>query len=437
MLMVLKPIDTVQPNTAEDSEKKLKNISRVICVVVLTALLCGISSGLLMMLLHFVAHSAWKYSDGTLIVAIGNEKIRYRMMIFVVNGLFVGVCKLLTSRLIPGETSIAGAIWKGKNLDFLPSFFKSIISIIAIALGCSLGREVAPQLVGAAVASEMHKFFSQKFQFLSDNHRPLLVAIGAGCSFAAVYQVPLGGALLTLEIWLGSLSRQNSIVVIIGCCLAAFTGTFLDLVVPYSVSLTTQMPYIIIPAILIGITNGFLFTGYVRAVQLLDPLKPKASWQIALYPMVALTILGGLCIPYPELAGNGSNLSQMLFSETVSWDFLAAMFFLKPFVIFLCLTSGTPGGLFTPTFTCGAIVGGILGKACAYFLPAISVQTCAFLGAASAIAVSLQAPLAALGLTLELVQDFSSVTPVMFASSIGLLISRYFKSPSTYTARKE
>ncbi|KAJ3323828.1 hypothetical protein HDV06_001198 [Boothiomyces sp. JEL0866] len=436
-IILLKSIETVQPNTKEDEEKHMNVLPKLLGIVLLTAVLCGINAGLLMMLLKFVAHSAWKYSDDTLIMAIGNEQVTYRLSIFIINGLFVGICNLLTSKLIPGATSIAGAIWKGKDLDFFPSVFKSLISIISIALGCSLGREVAPQLVGAAIANEIYKIMSQKFNILSKDHRSLMVAIGAGSSFAAVYQLPLGGALLTLELWLGNLSRQISIVVFVGCSIAAFSGTFLKLVVPYSVNLTTQLPEIVLPAIFIGITNGLLFTGYVRVIQFLDQCKPKQNWQTALYPLLALTILGALCIPYPQLAGNGSNLSQMLFTEDLAWDFLLSMLCLKPFVIFLCLTSGTPGGLFTPTFTCGAIVGGILGKAFSLALPNISVQTCAFLGAASAISVSLQAPLAAMGLTLELVQDFSSATPLMMASSIALLISRYFKCPSTYTARKE
>src|SRR5581483_4291223 len=69
------------------------------------------------------------------------------------------------------------------------------------ALGASLGREAAPQLTGAAWASTISDWAK-----LPDWQRRLLVACGAGAGMAAVYNVPLGGALFALEVLLGTLT---------------------------------------------------------------------------------------------------------------------------------------------------------------------------------------------------------------------------------------
>ena len=82
-----------------------------------------------------------------------------------------------------------------------PSFRASrrgVLSIVVVGLGVSLGREAAPQLAGAAGASWLSDWAQ-----LPTWQRRLLVASGAGAGFAAVYNVPLGGALFALEVLLG------------------------------------------------------------------------------------------------------------------------------------------------------------------------------------------------------------------------------------------
>ena len=68
---------------------------------------------------------------------------------------------------------------------------------MTVGLGVSLGREAAPQLAGAATASRLAEWAK-----LPIWQRRLLVASGAGAGFAAVYNVPLGGTLLALEVML-------------------------------------------------------------------------------------------------------------------------------------------------------------------------------------------------------------------------------------------
>ncbi len=68
-------------------------------------------------------------------------------------------------------------------------------------MGASIGREAAPKLLGGASASILAGRGG-----LSAQQRRLLVACAGGAGLAAVYNVPLAGALFTAEILIGSIA---------------------------------------------------------------------------------------------------------------------------------------------------------------------------------------------------------------------------------------
>jgi len=74
-------------------------------------------------------------------------------------------------------------------------------------------------------------------------------------------------------------------------------------------------------------------------------------------------VLGVIGIRYPQLFGNGQDMARDAFIGGGSLGLLLALFALKPLVTALCLGSGASGGLFTPTLSTGAVLGGFLGLA--------------------------------------------------------------------------
>ncbi len=81
---------------------------------------------------------------------------------------------------------------------------------------------------------------------------------------------------------------------------------------------------------------------------------------------------------------------------------LAVLLVLKPLVTAACLGSGAPGGLFTPTLAYGVLLGGLLGKGWAQLWPGAPLGGYAIIGGAAVLAASMQGPLAAVVLLLEL-----------------------------------
>ncbi len=111
---------------------------------------------------------------------------------------------------------------------------------------------------------------------------------------------------------------------------------------------------------------------------------------------------------------------------------LLALFILKPLVTTLCLSSGASGGLFTPTISTGAVLGGFLGIAWSLLWPGAPVGAYAMIDAAAMIGAAMQAPLAALALVVELTHSgFQLMVPMMAATLIATTVARY----SIYSAR--
>jgi len=172
-------------------------------LVFLTGVGAGLGGAALMELLRFAEHLAWSYESGDFLTAVSNSTMTRRLEVLFGAGILVAIFRSVLRRPTGGHgTEVAAAIWfRSGELPFFRTLVRAVGSIIIVALGASLGREGAPKQVGAALAGALAKYGK-----LSCSQRRLLVACGAGAGLAAVYNVPLGGALFAVEILLGSLS---------------------------------------------------------------------------------------------------------------------------------------------------------------------------------------------------------------------------------------
>jgi H+/Cl- antiporter ClcA len=115
---------------------------------------------------------------------------------------------------------------------------------------------------------------------------------------------------------------------------------------------------------------------------------------------------------------------------------LLALFALKPLVTALCLGSGASGGLFTPTLSTGAVLGGAAGLAWSLAWPGSPAGAYALVGAAAMLGAAMQAPLAGLVLVLELTHSgFGLMIPMAAATVAATVVARQVDGYSIYTAR--
>ena len=109
---------------------------------------------------------------------------------------------------------------------------------------------------------------------------------------------------------------------------------------------------------------------------------------------------------------------------------------LKPLATVLCLGSGAPGELFTPSLAFGALLGAVLGSLGAHLVPGVPVGLAALLGAAGVLAATTQGPISATVLMMELSdRDRSIIAPLLLAVIGATLVSRTIEARSIYDAR--
>ena len=391
-------------------------------LVVAIGVAAGLGGAALMELLKALEHLAWSFNTGTFLAAVKSVSAAHLVLVLFIAGVVAGVGAVVLKHLRGfGGGEISEALWRHDGrLAFWPSIGRGILSIVVVALGASLGREAAPQLAGAAVAGGLSERFG-----IPRWQRRLLVACGAGAGMAAVYNVPLGGALFALEVLLGTVTLPLVLPALATSAIAtAVAWIALPNISTYRVPSYGVTGSQFVWAVIVGPLAGLAAVAWVHLIARVHRLVPVGPWRV-IAPIVVLTSLGVIAIAYPELLGNGMDTVQLAITGRLAVELLAALVILKPLVTAACLGSGAPGGLFTPTLTYGVLFGGLLGHAWTVVWPGATSGSYALIGGAAILAGSMQAPLAALVLILELAHYTETlIVPMLLAVTGATVVAR-------------
>jgi CIC family chloride channel protein len=424
----------LQPNVTGDGEAHLS--MRFWVLVALTGVAAGLLGAALMWLLFSVQHVAFDVQGrgGGFEPAVEQTTGWQRAAPLLVGGVFGGVAWYLLRRYTPGQRSeVDEVLWTGEGRLFARrSIGTSVISEIVIGLGASLGREAAPKLMGAVSGSVLaHRMR------LTPAQRRLLVACGGGAGLAAVYNVPLGGALFAAEVLLGAVNLPVVLPALLCSAIAtAVSWVYLPQHATYPDIATFHLAArLVVWALLAGPVIGILAAGYVRLIGWVSHHQVRGKWTLGA-PLLAFGVLALLALHYPQLYGNGKGMAHDVLVGVGSIELLLVLSVLKPFVTLLCLGSGASGGLFTPTLSTGAVLGGFLGLAWGQLWPGSPVGAYAMIGAAAMLGAGMQAPLAALALVLELTHTgFQLLVPMVLATVLATAVTRWIDGYSIYSAR--
>ncbi|HEV3186945.1 MAG TPA: chloride channel protein, partial [Acidimicrobiales bacterium] len=381
-----------QPNVTHDGEAPLTPSFWI--AVVLTGVATGLFADLLMWILALVEHAAFHYHSGSYQGAVARAGGVRRVTSLFVAGVIGAVSWYFIRRYLKNERSeIDEAVWNGEG-DLSPrrSLLTSLVSEVVIGLGASIGREAAPKLMGGASGSVLARWFH-----LTPAQKRLLVACGGGAGFAAVYNVPLGGALFTAEALYGSFALPvvfpalaTSLIATIVAWIYLPSGATYPDIPTYRFSAT-----LMVWSLLAGVIIGLLAVGYVRLIGWVSFHRARGAHILWVMPL-AFVVVGLIGLWYPQLFGNGKGMARSAFLGLGGVGLLFALFALKPLVTALTLGSGAAGGLFTPFLATGAALGGFLGTLWTHLWPGSPLGAFAIVGAAAMIAATMQAPLAGL-----------------------------------------
>jgi H+/Cl- antiporter ClcA len=385
-------------------------------------------------LLRLVEHIAYGYTKGPFLdgvaASVGWRHFAALMtaaVLVIVGGLVLGRARG------PGATEVSESLWLSEaRLPLVSSFVRGTLAIVTVGLGSSLGRESAPQLGGAALAS-----WVAELEDLPIWQRRLLVASGAGAGFAAIYNVPLGGALFALEVLLGTITLPLVLPALATTLIATAVAW---IAVPnrptYHVPVYGLTAPIVVWALLVGPLAGLAAVVWVRAIGRLNALRPTSRAGRVAAPIVVFAALGAVSIPYPQLLGNGLDIVQSSLLGQLSFGLLAVLLVLKPLATVACLGSGSPGGLFTPTLAYGVLFGGTLGHVWTLVWPGAGSGSYALIGGAAVLAAAMQGPLAATALMVELTGHAEAlIVPMLLAIVEATIVARLLRAQSIYSAR--
>jgi CIC family chloride channel protein len=404
-------------------------------LVIATGALTGLGAGGLLAFLRLVQRLAWPPGD-TFVGTVEAASPVHRIVVPALAGAGVGIAVLLARRPLGGHGTarIIEAIWhRGRELALGRTIVRGVVSIAAVGMGASLGREGALVQTGAAAGSWLASRLG-----IEERQARVLVACGAASGIAAAYDVPIGGALFGLEVLLGSFALELLGPIVVACVVATavsrtLPGAHVEYVIPeYELLRPSELLIGLALAPLFGLASAV----YVRVMGWVEvQLDRLPRWTQPALPPLALALVGAAAIRWPPVLGNGFDTVQDIALGGMPLAALAVLPALKLLATALCAGSGVPGGLFTPSLFYGAALGGLAGELIARTFPGSPpAGAFALVGMAAVLAGTTHAAVSSVLIIFEMTGDYGVILPLMLTAAVAAATSRAIEPDSLYTA---
>lgn len=349
-------------------------------------------------------------------------------------GLLAGLLGLLVARAPAGHGvgDVMEAVVLGRvQLSMPVTLLKSLASWLAIVFGGSIGRE-GPLIQFGGTAG---KILSDRLALPAERTR-VLIAAGTAAGFAAAYNTPFAAVLFVLEVVTG--------VVVLDAVVPALVATVIASAVTRAVvgegpiygqrAFHLQSSGELLSFALLGLIIAFGAQGFMHLLWFGESAFRRSPLRLPWRPAAGGLLAGAVVALLPEVAGNGYEPLNALVDGRFSLGFVALLLLGKCFATTASVSSGSPGGVFTPTLLVGGAIGFLYANAASIWLHIGPAGGYALVGMAAAIAATTRAPLMAAVMVFELSGDYAIALPLMLATAVATLVSRWLGRESIYTA---
>jgi CIC family chloride channel protein len=350
-------------------------------------------------------------------------------------GLLAGLVGLVAtrSRSGGGVGDVMEAVVLGKTrLSMRATAWKALGSWVAIATGNSVGREGPLIQFGGSLGSKVASAAG-----ISGESARALIAAGTAAGFAAAYNTPLAAVLFVVEIVTGVVVIDALGMILIATAIstalvrASVGGGPIYGQRAFSTTTTSEL----LAHAALGVLAAFVGLAFMRLLatgeRWFERTKLPQPWRAAL----GGTIVGAMALALPEVTGNGYEPLNLLLDEHYAVGLVALLVVAKALATTASVSSGSPGGVFTPSLFIGGGLGLLWGHAVADYVGAPGSEGgYALVGMAAMIAATTRAPLMASVLVFELSGDYAVVLPLVLATAVATLVSRRLSVDSIYTA---
>ena len=372
---------------------------RFAVATLLTGVIAGLVGLACIHLLHWIQALAWDMHSGTLLEAVSAASPARRVLNLVLGGILGAASWFFLFRRSRAITSVSAAVG-GTPMPPLRATWHALTQVLIVGLGASVGREVAPREMAAAFSAAAADRLG-----LTPEDRRIIVACGAGAGLAAVYSIPISGAIYTLEILLVSRSRRAVAAAFCTSAIAVLISTGFTRPTPfYSVPTLTPSLSLTVFAALVGPLLGAAGWAFKQAVTRIGAARPR-DWRLLASLPTASFLVGIIAVWVPSVLGNGQASAQTQFDAVwatgAGLGLAALVLTAKTVTTFLTIRAGGWGGVLTPAVALGAGIGAVIGLAWAAAWPGSQVAAFAFIGAAAFLGASMNAPFTGLILVIE------------------------------------
>jgi H+/Cl- antiporter ClcA len=397
-------------------------------------LLIGLASGLggmaLALLLHVIQHLTYGYDlthvapPESFLDGVTNATPIRRIVALTLCGFVAGTGWWALGRFgrpLVSVNSSVGKTMPGPRMPFVATMVHALLQIVTVALGSPLGREVAPREVGALLATKLARLAS-----MTPDETRIAIACGAGAGLAAVYNVPLGGAIFVVEVLLKTFAPKALISAFAASVIGSMVAWIgLGNAQPYVVRALEISPSIFVGSLAVGPACGLAAYGFHQMTTAAMRRAPddwrRLPWSFAVFVFI------GLCASlFPQLPGNGKGPAQLGFDGDLGLAPALELLLLKLVAVGLSLRAGAAGGVLTPSFAIGALVATVLAHIWNAFMPGTPNEAFAVSGAAAFLASSMAMPLTAIVLTIEFTRvNHDMWLPILIAVAGSVAMFRF------------
>jgi CIC family chloride channel protein len=321
----------------------------------------------------------------------------------------------------------------GGLLRFRSSFSRLISSCLTIGSGGSAGPEAPVVISGAAIGSNIAKYFS-----LNDRQRVTLVGCGAAGAISSIFNAPIAGMVFAIEVIVGEWKSVN----IVPIAIASVAGTEISRIlqgnqIPFSHHLFNIDLLNIFASIGLAVLSAAAAILLTRMLRSMHTVSHKVSAPIWIRAAMGGCAVGVIGLFLPVVLGEGYHTVKILiegeYGQVLAVVALAS--FAKIAATALTLGWGGSGGIFAPCLVIGSLIGVTYHHLLSLLWPSVSWVNegyYALLGMAGLISGMLQAPLTGIFLIIEITGGWEVILPLIMVSAVTTTLCHYFEPASYY-----
>jgi CIC family chloride channel protein len=382
------------------------------------------------------------FHEPDILTAFHGLPTAWRIVVPAIGGLVAGLLGMVAARRAGGHgvAEILEAVALGRGQPSIPmALLKGMGSFAAIVSGGSVGREGPIVQFGSGTGA----LLGHRLE-LDPVHVRALVAAGTAAGFAAAYDAPIAAVLFVVEVVTGLLALE----VLLPVLAATAVSTYLTRLVLGETPFYGLRTFRVASAeeltlyAVVGALAGLIGPAFMSALDRGERLARRVRLPRPILGVVGGLLVGLLASRLPEICGNGSEAIALMLDGRVALTMLAVLLVAKLLATVTSVSSGSPGGVFTPSLFLGAALGGVVGGVGHAVAPSwLELGAVpggyALVGMACLAASTTHAPLMASALVFEFTGDVSLLPPLLIGTALATLISRRLRPFSIYTEELE